>query len=119
MKRLLWTCLLALPLLAVPRAAQAWYCCPPIKIDAGAKAWFNVTVLDPQGQPGPWYLYFPYDPHVQSPAPIGDYPFWPSNPGTAYAPSYPGRWGGPAAQPQAGFQPAGYYPAAPAYWYGR
>lgn len=49
---------------------------------------------------GPWYMYFPYEAHFQTPAPTG-YPF---GPGPMTAGCYSGGYGGGA----------GY----PCYWYG-
>jgi hypothetical protein len=79
----------------------------------------------PPTVPGPWYQYWPYDgysqvapaspggwsyeQHFQTPAPTG-YPYWP-NPmmaGSGYNP--------PVQMPT--YQPVGYYPQAPGYWYG-
>jgi hypothetical protein len=83
MKRLLWVCVLALPLWIAPNRAAAWGeggCCwlPPCEIDCGINARFNVHALDwsSMARLGPWYLYFPYEAHFQLPAP--HYPNWPA-----------------------------------------
>jgi len=94
---------------------------------------------------GPWYGYWPYTAHFQTPAPTG-YPYWPSpmtyhaaapaaDPANAYAAAAMGMpmeaYGNAALAVPAGgnfggypmnmaaIQPAGYYPQAPAYWYPR
>src|SRR5208283_5718891 len=72
----------------------------------------------------PWYQYWPYNAHFQTPAPTG-YPYWPA-PMTAMgygaAPMGPGAgpatYYGAAPMPPSPVQPAAYYPQAPAYWYG-
>lgn len=75
----LWL-LLGLLSVSVERA-KAWGLCdlfPPVQIDAGINAYFNVHILDWShcGQVGPWYLYFPYEAYFQTPAPVGGY--WPA-----------------------------------------
>ena len=74
------------------------------------------------GAGAPWYLYWPMNAHFQMPAPTG-YPYWPA-PQTIQPGFNPGAYHGynmpvdaNAVQP-VGYQP-GYYPQAPAYWYGR
>jgi len=77
MKRILSVCLLALPLLAMPSRAQAWgWSVPPLEVDAGISARFNVHALDwtTIAKSGPWYLYFPYEGHFQTAAPAHPYP---------------------------------------------
>jgi len=81
-------------------------------------------------QAGPWYLYWPYESHFQTPSPVG-YPYWPGPqtwPGAAIAPppapaAYPAPVPpsparAPVAQPD-GVRPASYRPQAPSYWYER
>jgi hypothetical protein len=115
MKAILRACLLALPLLAAPTLAHAWCCCPT-HIDAGISGHLNCCPGCCGTQLGPWYSYFPYNAHFQTPAPVGGWPYWPT--------------GAPASIPPNGIltdtstgtpvvQPAGYYGAAPTYWYGR
>jgi len=124
MKRILWVCLLAVPVLAMPGRVQAWgWCIPPLEIDAGINARFNVHALDWStiAQTGPWYLYFPYDAHLQTAGPVHPYPNWP---GQMTLPPPPGARPAPAGPvlptPTAYFQPVGYYYSSmPAYWYGR
>ena len=112
---------------------------PRLKVDAGIKARFNVYMYDPQTEAArlhPWYTYFPYEAHFQSPSPYGTQNgFFPNLPGRMV----PGAWG--AQQRQAGSesdsktqgrsnnsstsgytpsQYAGYpYGQVPSYWYGR
>lgn len=93
-------------------------------------------------QASPWYNYWPYEAHFQTPAPTG-YPWWPApqtpSPGfmpsaPAYAPAAPAAPVAPGYTPPAptpvapgapqGIQPTNYYyqgiPAqAPSYWYHR
>jgi hypothetical protein len=132
MKRLLWLFVLALPLWTVPGRALAWGCCdwfPPTQIDAGINCHFNVHVYDWSvcGQLGPWYLYFPYEAHFMTPAPIHPYPNWPgpmmveSSPGVhapapAVSPSGPMLPPSPPAKsrPSSGGQPqTSFYRAPP------
>jgi hypothetical protein len=151
MKRIVLACLLTLPLLALPGRALAWgWCAPPLEVDAGVNWRLNVHVIDWStiAQSGPWYLYFPYEAHFQTAAPVSAYPNWPGpmmlepNPaafrGTrpvAPAPVAPGPRVPPLLEPVPGappqssfyrvpsppiYQPVGYFPAqTPAYWYGR
>ena len=120
MKRVLWVCVLAVPLWAAPNRAAAWGeggCCwfPPCEIDAGINARFNVHALDwaTMAHLGPWYLYFPYEANFQLPAPAGHYPNWPAPmtparagtftppPPTLLPPPIPGPPPGPAMPPAA------------------
>jgi hypothetical protein len=137
MKRILWVCVFALPFVAVPSRAQAWgWCVPPLEVDAGFNCRFNVHALDWStiAKTGPWYLYFPYDAHFQTAAPVHPYPHWP---GPMVLPPPPGVHPGPGPaapvqvgpalpspvsyyhyQPTSVFQQVGYfYPTGPAYWY--
>jgi hypothetical protein len=79
MRSALWMSVPALALGLAPASAPANGWLPPIKIDAGAKAWFNVHIADRQTNVGPWYLYFPYDAHFQTGAPGMHFPNWPSH----------------------------------------
>jgi hypothetical protein len=109
MKRLLWLFVLALPLGVVPGRALAWgELLPPMQIDAGINAHFNLHALDwgACGHLGPWYLYFPYEAHFMTPAPVHPYPNWPGSmvveraPGTPAPPSLlPPPAAGPALPP--------------------
>ena len=100
MKKLILASLLALPLLAMPSKAQAWWHCNPLFC-------------------GPWYVYWPLEAQFTVPAPTG-YPYWPSP--LAISGAVPG--GAPVYTPPAptpvqnpAFKPTGYYPPAPAYGY--
>jgi hypothetical protein len=114
MKNLLWACVLALPLLALPAEAKA-FGGAPFQIDVGAKAWCNVRWGPYGGMPqaGPWYLYWPYEAHFLAPAP-GVSPFFPPPmtlpPGfgqpPAPMPHVPQGYAPPV--PPGGMQPAGY-----------
>jgi hypothetical protein len=133
MKKFTLAALLALPLLAAAQqqASASGGCCNCLNFgcDVTIKKWANPGCgCGPCGDNcgcsngggcgpfcGPWYQYFPMEAHFQTPAPTG-YPFWPS-PMTQY--SYPGNMGGPAPVAPASFQPVGYYPQYPNYWYGR
>jgi hypothetical protein len=91
MNAALRACILGTVVLAVPASCRAdGWPLPPVKVDCGAKAWFNVHVLDWSqcATLGPWYLYYPYQAHFQTPPPIGPYPNWPSPmlPPPAYGP---------------------------------
>jgi hypothetical protein len=124
MKKLLWACALALPFLALPAEAKAWYF-GDYQIDSGAKVWFNVYQY---GKPvaGPWYLYWPYEAHFQVPAP-GVSPYFPPpmtlppNFGRPPAPPAAPGYRAPAPTPYGG---QGYQPPMPpspirpqGYWY--
>jgi hypothetical protein len=72
---------------------------------------------------GPWYTYYPYQAHFQTPAPTG-YPYWPGPQTSGPAPMFGGNYY-PAQQQNQGFsnypvapvQPCGYQ--VPSYWYGQ
>lgn len=101
----------------------------PFTVDTGGGFYFNVASTPPCG-PGcptcPWYTYFPYQAHFQTPAPMGGYPYW--------SPPAKGQTGD-GQQNNAGktesrlpprnpvfvnpYQPVSYSPPAPSYWYGR
>jgi hypothetical protein len=118
MKPFVRACLLALPLLAASGAsrAQAW---GPVVFDAGINAHCNSTWGGCNTFPKamPWYCYFPYQAHFQTPAPMGGWPYWPA----AATP--------PVMRPPApstslyysprSIQPAAYTGQVPSYWYGR
>ena len=137
MTKFTWACLFALPLLALAPRAQAGCCCfcpPPINVNCHHSFSLQGTIgcapFNYGGaQAGPWYSYFPYEAHFQTPAPYG-YPFWPTSvptmayPGTGAA--YPNQV--PAMQPETvqptsyqpvGYQATGYPSAVPAYWYAK
>jgi hypothetical protein len=123
MRAFLRACLVALPLLAAPSLAQAWTC-PPVKIDAGVNAYCNAYIGNwgMGAQLGPWYTYWPYNAHFQSPAPVGGWPFWPTS--ASAVPHYGAIPSNqiPKTQPTyfqgGGVQPIGYSGQAPSYWYG-
>ena len=78
MKRLVLLALVGLPVLALPAPARADVpiqlpCLPPMRMDAGIKAYFSLTYPGPQGFLPPWYTYFPYDAYFQTPPPTGLY----------------------------------------------
>jgi hypothetical protein len=169
MKRFILAALLSLPLLAAAgQTASAGDCCSPtfrIGFSMAFKGWAGCSQdcgCNPNpnpccggcnsacvnwGQLAPWYSYWPYDGHFQTPAPTG-YPYYPpamspvgynygapaANYGAmaGYGYGAPAGYGAPGgyAPPtmQAGYyapqmntvQPASYYQyQAPAYWYGR
>jgi hypothetical protein len=143
MKKVFLAALLALPFVAVPARAQCGSqcclclpCCP-FRVEVGGCFNFKVNHGCPScgTQLGPWYQYFPYEAHFQSAAPIG-FPYWPSPqtlpppPSEAYAPqayapqAYPSAtppvaYGQPSGYQSPYFQPVGYAPQAPSYWYER
>ena len=136
MKKLLMACLLALPLAAIP--SQAWALfghCSTGDCDGGGKHcltghfhsgghqlfhghnWFGGNGLgsgehqkQSLPQAGPWYLYWPYEAHFQTPAPL-PFPYY--SPTQVLPPNFQG--GAPMTQP------VGYNPQAspPPYWQGR
>jgi hypothetical protein len=125
MRSLVRACLVALPLLATPSLARAW-CLPPTKVDCGVNCHLNGYIgnWNMAAQLGPWYLYWPYNAHFQTPAPVGGWPYWPA----AVAAVPAGQGAPPSGQmpkveptffPSGGFQPTGYSVQAPSYWYGR
>src|SRR5262245_44509712 len=97
MKQLLWIGLFVLALGALPSRANACY--GPVKVDAGFKLWFKVNCGNqgPLGYLAPWYTYFPYEAHFQTPAPTGLYPHWPA---PVPAPAPPGTGNPQPGQPQ-------------------
>ena len=146
MKRLLWTALFVVPLVAQPAHAQI--CIgplPPVKVNGGLNLRFNVqSGCGGCGQLGPWYLYWPMEAHFQAPPPLGPSTPFPSyqtltnpyggtpvqpqlQPWTPPSPTPVPPGGQPGSQPPGGltqrtvFQPVGYFTTgqAPSYWYGR
>jgi hypothetical protein len=133
MKTRLWVGAVALTLMTLPAQARAacWPCqmnCEPL-----FKFYFS---CGPHVQLGPWYHYFPYEAHFQTPAPVGPFPNWQSPVAVAPAvpdlPAFPATpapppapWQGPTPQPvvpPTGYlQPTGYYgqQQVPSYWYGQ
>lgn len=116
MKKLICTFVLALPLMALPTQAQAG---GPLTVSAGfsLKLWGSCSkgpYCDPccgYGYPvqlGPWYSYWPYEAHFQTPA-YPQFPYWPA----------PMTSGIPAGYANPYQTPAGSYAGAPSYWYGR
>jgi hypothetical protein len=127
MKKLLWTCLLAAPIFALPARAQAWccFCCQkqPCQVDCGFSWHFNMNCGGCGCQAGPWYSYWPYEAHFQAPAPTGCFPYWPG-PYGAQAGGAPSAVGAPLPAPaaairQSGFETTSYGGQAPSYWYGQ
>jgi hypothetical protein len=122
MKKLMLAGLLALPLLALPSPARAvGFPCGCWRVNVGGNLYCNVSP-DNAAQAGPWYLYWPLEAHFQPPAPTC-YPYWPSpmslpgGPGYAPPPQMPAVPAAPLKP--AAFQPVGYFPQAPTYWYGK
>jgi hypothetical protein len=119
-----WKVLLAaLPLLLIPGQVNAGGCGP---YTVGGSCRLSFTWGSGGGggggcglcgcTAGPWYSYWPYDAHFQSPAPTGCFPYWPSSETAAALPS--GGVVPPVAVGQPGtYQSVGYQ--APNYWYGR
>jgi hypothetical protein len=69
---------------------------------------------------GPWYTYYPYQAHFQTPAPTG-YPYWPGPQTSGPSPLFGGNYQNPNNQGFSNYpavQPCGYY-QAPSYWYGQ
>ncbi|HYV36882.1 MAG TPA: hypothetical protein VE988_14330 [Gemmataceae bacterium] len=79
MKRILWTALLALPFCAQSAQAQinishSWHHpgVPPISVNLNGPCLdFRLFAGGGRTQLGPWYQYWPYEAHFQSPAPMG------------------------------------------------
>jgi hypothetical protein len=70
---------------------------------------------------GPWYSYWPYEAHFQTPAPVGCFPYWPGPAAGQPVPTgaaVPALTSPTAVQPSS-YQPVGYFTEAPAYWYRR
>jgi hypothetical protein len=149
MNKFILAALLALPLAALSqsRAAAGGDCCchsccsPTICCNVGFKfkCWCSCSCCCDDcgcnpcggGGCGPWYAYWPYNAHFQTPAPTG-YPGWPSGQGAMmygsscaynYGPPSPAMaLPAPAPMPYSAptIQPCGYVPAqVPSYWYGR
>jgi hypothetical protein len=144
MSKRIGVALLALPLLAAP--ARAGCCWGPFKFDAGIDfhAQCVSTCNGVPAQLGPWYLYWPLEAHFQVPSPLS-YPYWgppqglpggfwtsgghpppvaaaPAAPVAAPAPvpaPAPPHAINPAGYQAPTFQPVGYHPQVPSYWYGR
>jgi hypothetical protein len=142
MKYLLRAALLALPLLAVPTRANAHgeTLCSIADAFASKLRCLAYPACGCCGCGGgcggayPWYSYWPYEAHFQTPA-HPEFPFWP-RPMTAYPPQ---QYNAPSPAPsympilptgygyQTGYyQPTGYGyqtgyyqpPVYPSYWYG-
>jgi hypothetical protein len=128
MYKLLASCLLALPLLALPsRACAGNFGVGPITVDAGFKYHLDVTYdcnsvgclhnVPWYGNSGPWYLYWPSEAHSQSLAPM-PFPYWPSVQATPAGPAQAAStyYGGNSGNRTV----ASYYYArtTPNYWYG-
>jgi hypothetical protein len=121
MKKLLCACALTLPFLALPSDAKA-FCIGGYEFDTGARVWCNVKQMNCyMPQAGPWYLYWPYAAHFQTPAP-GVSPFFPAPQtlppgfGQGAVPPPPAYHAAAPAYPQPAPAPApGYQAAAPAY----
>lgn len=121
MKISLRAILLALPFLAAPAVAHAsgvaFYCgkCAFV-LDSHCKNKDGCCNCA-----GPWYSYWPYNAHFQTPA-HPEFPYWPG-PMTTMVPSHPAPPPAPSympgAQPMSYHQPVGYHFQPPTYWYGR
>jgi len=129
MRRLLLACLVALPLAAIPSQARAWgggcssgdcdggHHFLTGRLHSGGHQWFNKGGWFGGGhesdagkhtvpQAGPWYLYWPYQAHFQTPAPL-PFPYY--SPTQVLPPNFQGG--------AAGMQPAGFtQPSPPPYW---
>jgi hypothetical protein len=114
MKICLRALLLALPFLAVPAPAHA---------EGGGMICFGFSCSKWNGCDGgngcgggtlaPWYTYWPYAAHFQTPA-LPCFPYWPSPMATTLSqPPMP-----PAVHPAAYYSPVGSYAQWPSYWYG-
>jgi hypothetical protein len=80
---------------------KAWAnpCCPP----CGGKCCGPAQAM-------PWYLYWPYEAHFQTPA-FPEWPYWPTQ--------SVGQPGGHIPGQLPAIQPVGHYQAVPYYWYGK
>jgi hypothetical protein len=127
MNKLFAAAFVALPLLALPAQAETWTC-GPFSVDAGFNYHLNVICNGHQvggssscpscADYGPWYLYWPYEAHLQTQAPM-PFPYWPS---AQTAPSAPIRPEKASASAKSAYQTVGYYyypRTTPNYWYGR
>jgi hypothetical protein len=129
-----------LPLAAQPAQAQQPNCVPPMHLNGGITLNFNLFGGGGMTQLGPWYQYWPYNAHFQTPPPIG-----PGMPGPSFLTLPPPmgpqqqqqqqqqQWTPPTPTPippgqpapngiqRSSFQPVGYFynGQAPTYWYGR
>jgi len=163
MRKFILAALLALPLTAATNQQASAGCCatPTFCFNMGFKwkAWACCSCCCDDchgcghkkccggggGGGAPWYAYWPYDGHFQTPAPTG-YPYWPA-PMTAGGYHAAANYSGPGPQGYANHgmppmaqpmpyatqqmvqpmpyappavQPVSYYPQqAPSYWYGR
>jgi hypothetical protein len=84
---------------------------------SGPACGYGPTPLDP------WYTYYPYNAHFQTPAPTG-YPYGPAPQTSGPAPMFGGtQWQStPQMAPSMTYpagqvMPCGYYQQAPSYWY--
>src|SRR5262245_62404358 len=119
MKNVLWAGALAGACLVLPARAGAEGLLPG-GVHAGVNFNFAVT---PKGGPqvGPWYLYWPLDPHYQPPAPPA-FPYWAPNPaflpqGVPPPPSLPPPSnGGPATAPAVKPVTYTYWPLEAHFW---
>lgn len=119
--KLLWkACLLAAPLLALPAEVNAsggngFQIC----LGVGWNRW-NPCAGSGGGcgpaQAGPWYTYWPYEAHFQTPA-MPQFPYWP---GPMTSPIAGGHGCAPMIAPPtpSPIQGVGYYSQWPSYWYG-
>lgn len=117
MKAILRIAALVLALLALPSSSRANWFGPPITIDTGVNARFNVHVHDWNAtwHLQPWYTYFPYEAHFQAVAPIA--PAWPNWPPRMSSSTQPQQKQDPAGrpdEPDKGTLPPGLVPAPPA-----
>lgn len=69
---------------------------------------------------GPWYTYWPYDAHFQTPA-HPSFPYWPAPMTSPIQPGHgphPGYYGQPVYRQPAGYPTIGTYAYPPNYWQG-
>ncbi len=121
MKTFLRAALAASAFLVCASLTRAWGMAP-CRVDCGAYLnWSSGCHLG--CQLGPWYTYFPYNAHFQSPAPVCGWPFWPTGAAQNAVPTGAVVNPGPAGSAQGaypgtpGIRPVGYYGNAPSYWY--
>jgi hypothetical protein len=129
MKKFVVICALALAATALAQQqASAWGgggCAYNFGFGVNFTVWCKPVSCGPCGGGGggcaplaPWYTYWPYEAHFQSPAPLGHYPYWPTQFGSGGPTMHMPTPQGSAGMAPSGFVPAGYS-QAPSYWYAR
>src|SRR6266508_2606571 len=87
MQRIALVGLLALGIsLASAGSARAWGL-PPVRVNLTFRV--DVHSLDVPAPQYPWWMYFPYDPHLMTPAARPQYPNWPAPPALVQQTSLP------------------------------